>query len=584
MRGRTNMRSVHPWLVWCPLVALPVLAAADDLASIVRDFDAHMRILDPVRAGQRGDRDALRRWPDNSPAAVAERKQRLLGFRDRLAAIGAAALSGTDALNHALLTDRVDVALAGFVFDEERIPFISGDGFYTTADYAALGTSLVSEDDAEAWLARLEALPAYYATETANMARGIRTGFTQPQMTVERAIGDVRAQAEQPSAKSPLLAPFETLPASFPADRRAQLTHSRTRDHRVEGKAGAARAAAFSRAGLPPRRAKQHRRIEPSRRTEYYAYLVRRHTTTTMTPAEVHALGLAEVARIRAAMDKVMSEAGFSGSFAEFLAFLRSDPRFYVDATRYGEKASEIAKRADEAVARIVGHLPRLTYGVRAMPTGLESSANGYLAGSPEQGIAGMVVYKPWMAEKMPIYGLPAWVLHEGIPGHHLQIALSQELTGLPEFRRNDDITAYVEGWGLYSEKLGEDMGIYRDAYERFGRLSLEMWRACRLVIDTGMHAMGWSRDRAVACLRDNSALADTEIQFEVDRYIAWPGQALAYKVGEQRLLALRRRAEERLGTQFDLRRFHDRLLGQGAMPLAVLEAEVDRWIAAGGR
>ena len=163
-------------------------------------------------------------------------------------------------------------------------------------------------------------------------------------------------------------------------------------------------------------------------------------------------------------MDKVMSEAGYSGSFAEFLAFLRSDPRFYVDATRYGEKASEIAKRGDEAVARIVGHLPRLTYGVRAMPAGLESSANGYLAGSPEQGIAGMVVYKPWMAEKMPTYGLPAWVLHEGIPGHHLQIALSQELTGLPEFRRNDDITAYVEGWGLYSEKLGEDMGIYRDA------------------------------------------------------------------------------------------------------------------------
>jgi len=577
-------RSLHPWLVWCALVALPHLAAADDLASIVRDFDAHMRILDPVRAGQRGDRDALRRWPDSSPAAVAERKQRLLGFRDRLAAIGAAALSGTDALNHALLTDRVDVALAGFVFDEERIPFISGDGFYTTADYAALGTSLVSEDDAEAWLARLESLPAYYATETANMARGIRSGFTQPQMTVERAIGDVRAQAEQPSAKSPLLAPFETLPASFPADRRAQLRSRALEAIESKVKPAQRELQRFLEQDYRPAARRDIAASSLPDGQKYYAYLVRRHTTTTMTPAEVHALGLAEVARIRTAMDKVMSEAGYSGSFAEFLAFLRSDPRFYVDATRYGEKASEIAKRADEAVARIVGHLPRLTYGVRAMPPGLESSANGYLAGSPEQGIAGMVVYKPWMAEKMPIYGLPAWVLHEGIPGHHLQIALSQELTGLPEFRRNDDITAYVEGWGLYSEKLGEDMGIYRDAYERFGRLSLEMWRACRLVIDTGMHAMGWSRDRAVACLRDNSALADTEIQFEVDRYIAWPGQALAYKVGEQRLLALRHRAEERLGTQFDLRRFHDRLLGQGAMPLAVLEAEVDRWIAAGGR
>ena len=584
MRGRTNMRSAHPWLVSVLLIALPLAATADDVAAIARDFDAHMRILDPVRAGQRGDRDALRRWPDNSPAAVGERKERLLHFRDRLAALDATGLSGSDALNRALISDRVDVALAGLAFDEERIPFISGDGFYTTADYAALGTTLVSEDDAEAWLARLAAIPAYYATETANMARGIRTGFTQPRMTVERAIGDVRSQAEQPSAKSPLLTPFETFSASFPANRRAQLRtraletiESRVKPAQrellrfLEQEYGPAARSGIGASTLPDGQS-------------YYAYLVRRHTTTSMTPAEVHALGLSEVARIRAAMDKVMGEAGFSGSFAEFLAFLRSDPRFYVDATRYGEKASEIAKRADEAVARIVGHLPRLTYGVRAMPAGLESSANGYLTGSPEQGIAGMVVYKPWMAEKMPTYGLPAWVLHEGVPGHHLQIALSQELTDLPEFRRNDDITAYVEGWGLYSEKLGEDMGIYRDAYERFGRLSLEMWRACRLVIDTGMHAMGWSRDQAVACLRDNSALADTEIQFEVDRYIAWPGQALAYKVGEQRLLALRRRAEERLGAQFDLRRFHDRVLGQGAMPLAVLEAEVDRWIAAGGR
>ena len=570
-------------LVGLALVA-PIVAAADDMASIVRDFDSHMRILDPVRAGQRGDREALRRWPDNSPAAVKERRQRLLGFRDRLAALETVKLSQPDALNHALITDRVDVALAGLVFDEERIPFISGDGFYTTADYAALGTTLATDDDAEAWLARLAALPAYYATETANMARGVRSGFTQPRMTVERAIADVRAQSAQASAESPLLAPFATFPAGFPADRRARL-RARALET-IEGQVKPAQRALlsfFEHEYLPAARPGIGASSLPDGE-KYYAYLVRRHTTTVMTPAEVHALGLAEVARIRAAMDKVMTEAGFSGSFAEFLAFLRSDPRFYVDAVRYGEKASEIAKRADEAVARIVGHLPRLTYGVRTMPAGLESSANGYLPGSPEQGIAGMVVFKPWMAEKMPTYGLPAWVLHEGVPGHHLQIALSQELTGVPEFRRNDDVTAYVEGWGLYSEKLGEDMSIYRDAYERFGRLSLEMWRACRLVIDTGMHAMGWSRDQAVACLRDNSALADTEIQFEVDRYIAWPGQALAYKVGEQRLLALRRRAETALGARFDLRRFHDEVLGQGAMPLAVLEDQVERWIDAGGR
>ena len=571
------------WLVTVGAILLPLAALADDLASIVRDFDAHARIQDPVRAGQRGDREALRRWPDNSPAAIEERRKRLVSFRDRLAALASAELPAQDALNRTLLADRVDVALAGLAFDEERIPFISGDGFYTTADYAALGTTLTSEDDAEAWLARLGAIPAYYATETANMTRGIRSGFTQPPMTVERAIQDVRAQAEQPSADSPLLTPFETFPAAFPEEQRKELR---------------ARALETIETRIKPAQRELARFLEqdyrPAARTgigaaslpdgaAYYAYLVRRHTTTTMTPAEVHALGLAEVARIRAAMESVIAETGFKGSFPEFLAFLRSDPRFYVDAVRYGEKASEIAKRADEAAARIVGRLPRLTYGVRPIPAGLESSSNGYLPGVPEQGIAGMVVYKPWMAEKTPIYGLPAWVLHEGVPGHHLQIALTQELTDLPEFRRNDDVTAYVEGWGLYSEKLGEEMGIYRDAYERFGRLSLEMWRACRLVIDTGMHAMGWTREQAVACLRDNSALADTEIQFEVDRYIAWPAQALAYKVGEQRLLALRRGAEQRLGARFDLRRFHDQVLGQGAMPLAVLESQVERWIEAGG-
>jgi uncharacterized protein (DUF885 family) len=218
---------------------------------------------------------------------------------------------------------------------------------------------------------------------------------------------------------------------------------------------------------------------------------------------------------------------------------------------------------------------------VRPMPAGLESSSNGYLPGSPERGVAGLVVYKPWMAEKMPVFGIAAWVLHEGVPGHHLQIALGQENASLPEFRRADDVTAYVEGWALYSERLGEEMGIYRDPYERFGRLSLEIWRACRLVMDTGLHAMGWTREQAMACLNDNSALAPAEIEFEVDRYIAWPGQALAYKVGELKIVELRQRAERALGPAFDLRAFHDLVLRAGPMPLALLEAQVDAWIAA---
>jgi uncharacterized protein (DUF885 family) len=561
------------------IIASPV-TRADDIAAIVRDYDAYNRAQDPIRAAQRGDLAAARRWPDDSPAAVTQRRQALLEFQHRLRAVEPAGLGPDDALNRELLVERVDLALEGLGFDEERMPFISGDGFYTTPDYAALNTRISNEATAEAWIARLEALPAYFATQTANMRRGLRTGLVQPQSTVERAIADIGAQLALAPDKSPLLAPFRSLPGSMPAARRASL-EARGREV-FEQKVRPAQRALLEflrQEYLPHARPGIGIGTVPNGR-EYYTFLARRHTSTSMTPEQIHALGLQEVQRIRARMDEVIAHTGFRGDFQQFLASVRQDRRFYVSGAAYGEKASEVAKRADFLLPQYFGVLPRLTYGVRPMPAGLESSANGYLPGSPEQGVAGMVVYKPWMAEKMPTFGIAAWVLHEGVPGHHLQIALSQEMRELPEFRRADDVTAYVEGWALYSERLGEEMGAYRDPYEQFGRLSLEIWRACRLVIDTGMHVMGWSREQAVACLRDNSALAPTEIEFEVDRYIAWPGQALAYKIGELKIVELRERAATRLGEKFDLRAFHDLLLDSGAMPLDVLEARVDHWIA----
>jgi uncharacterized protein (DUF885 family) len=551
---------------------------ADDIKIIVADYDAFARALDPVRAAQRGDAAAARIWPDNSPAAVATRRMALQQFEQRLQALPKTGLSVEDALNRDLLLGRVRSGLEGLQFDEERLNFISGDGFYTTADYAALNTPLDSPADAENWIARLEALPAYYEHETANLRRGIETGFTQPRRTVERAIEDVRGQLAQPAATTPLLAPFRNASRSFPADQLAAF-ESRA-EAALAGKVKPAQQALLAfleREYLPAARPQIGIGTLPQGK-EYYAYLARRHTSTAMSPAEIHALGEREVQRIRARMDETIAQTGFKGSLQEFLASVRKDPRFYVDAAEYGRRCAEVAKRADFAMPKYFGRLPRLSYGVMPMPAGLESSANGYLPGTPEQGVAGMVVYKPWMAEKMPTFGIPAWVLHEGVPGHHHQIALSQELTDLPEFRRADDVTAYVEGWGLYSEYLGEEMGIYRDPYEQFGRLSLEMWRACRLVIDTGMHVMGWSRERAMACLQENSALAPAEIEFEVDRYIAWPAQALAYKVGERKLIELRERAAKRLGAKFDVREFHDLVLGAGPMPLDQVEARVDRW------
>lgn len=551
---------------------------AEDIRTIVADFDAFSRAQDPVRAAQRGDAAAARIWPDNSPAAVAARRTTLRQFEQRLQSLPKAGLGEEDALNRDLLLGRVQLALDGFQFDEERLNFISGDGFYTTADYAALNTPLDSPADAENWIARLEALPGYYERETANLRRGIATGFTQPQRTVERAIEDVRGQLAQPAATTPLLAPFRNVSRSFPPDQLAAFD-SRARTVLAEQVKPAQQALLtfLEREYLPAARPGIGIGTLPHGK-EYYAYLARRHTSTTMTPAAIHALGEREVQRIRARMDETIAQTGFEGTLQEFLASVRKDPRFYVDAAEYGRRCAEVAKRADFAMPKFFGRLPRLSYGVMPMPAGLESSANGYLPGTPEQGVAGMVVYKPWMAEKMPTFGIPAWVLHEGVPGHHHQIALSQELTDLPEYRRADDVTAYVEGWGLYSEYLGEEMGIYRDPYEQFGRLSLEMWRACRLVIDTGMHVMGWSRDRAMACLQENSALAPAEIEFEVDRYIAWPAQALAYKVGERKLIELRERAAQRLGTEFDVREFHDLVLGAGPMPLDQLEARVERW------
>ncbi|MFM7274609.1 MAG: DUF885 domain-containing protein, partial [Gammaproteobacteria bacterium] len=515
------MRNV---ILLAALIATGAVHAENPLPALVAEFTDLSREMDPVLASQRGDSRAATRWPDNSPGAVAARLQRLDALDAKLGSPALGALEAAQALDRDWLRWRADALAGGMRRDAERIAFISGDGFYTVADYAALKTSPRNADEAARWVERIEALPVYYAREQANLQRGIRTGFTQPRITVERAIADMDARLAREARASPLLAPLDALPTTVPDAERLALRKRAM--HAIKGPVREAEEglARFLREQyLPAARTGIGASTLPGG-VDWYDYLVHLHTTTALTPAEIHALGESEVQRIRSAMDRVIGGTGFEGGFAEFIRRARTDPRFYVDATRWGEKAAEVAKRADAALPGFFGTLPRLSYGVGPIPKSLESSSAGYLPGSPERGVAGMVVYKPWLSEKLPTFGIAAWVLHEGTPGHHLQIALSQENSAAPEYRRNDDITAFVEGWGLYAEKLGEDMGIYRDPWERFGRLSLEMWRACRLVIDTGIHAMGWSRERAAACLRENSALPEAEIGFELDRYIAWPG------------------------------------------------------------
>ncbi len=570
----------RPGVVHAGEAVSPTLVA--QLHSVFQAYDSWLAEADPISAGQRGDLLAAARWPDDAQAATAARMARLASLQARLAAIPPASLAGEDALNRAVLQWRVDTDLRGAAFDENRIPFTSDEGFFLVPAYAAQGTVLRNREQAQAWLARLAALPAYYETETANLRRGIRTGFVQPRMTAAAAWRTTSGAAASPAEHDPLLEPFDTLPQTMPQAERTALRAqglALVRD-RVKP-AEAALAGFFEHDYLPAARGTIGAAALPDGRA-YYAYLVRRETTTDITPDAIMALGTSEIARIRAAMAAQIAASGFHGDLHAFLAMLRADPRFTV-ATPEAllERASRLAKRVDDQLPRLFGRLPRLPYGVRPVPHAIEEgyTTARYFPGSPEQGIAGGLMINTSHLDQRPLYELPALVAHEGAPGHHIQIALAQELIGLPVFRRDFGPTAFVEGWALYAEQLAAEMGLYETPYERFGLLSMEMWRACRLVMDVGIHWNGWSRDRALSCLRDNTALAERNMQSEVDRYIAWPGQALGYKVGELRIIALRHHAEAALGAGFDERAFHDWVLDEGALPLSVLEARVEEKI-----
>lgn len=564
----------------------PVAKPADTaLEAIIVDYDAYRDTLDPVTAGQRGDRAASILWPDDSPVAVARHFATLQALQERLRAVVRAPLTGEPALNDDLLSWQIALDLEGHRFDEERIPFTADEGFFQTPNYAAEGTIIRDEADAQAWLARLRRLPAYDEIEIANMQRGIRTGFMQPHLIAVKIALATAAQAALPVEQSPLLKPFQTLPASLPADRQQALRQAALDIVRAKIKPMEQKVADFFKNSyLPAGRAKLGASSLPDG-CAYYAYRVRHETTTDMTPDQVFALGQSEIARIRKAMDAEIAQTGFKGDFKAFQEHLRTDPEFYVTSREaLLEKASWLAKRVDDQLPRFIGKLPRLTYGVRPVPVPVaieETYTTGrYDPGSPEQGIAGGLMINTSHLDQRSLLELPTLVAHEGVPGHHIQISLAQEMTNLPTFRRSSEITAYVEGWALYSEQLVAEMGLYDTPYIRFGMLSMEMWRACRLVMDVGIHWKGWTRDQAIACLRDNTALADKNMQNETDRYIAWPAQALGYKIGELRIMALRHHAEAALGDRFDIRRFHDVVLDEGAMPLSLLEQRVTDWIS----
>ncbi|MBL8771732.1 MAG: DUF885 family protein [Phenylobacterium sp.] len=560
----------------------PALAEDRPLDRLVADYEAYALGQDPVTAGREGDRGALARLPDASLAADLQRRAAYEAFQARLSAVDPAGLSPEARLNREFLAWTLDRRLKSLAFDEARMPFNSDSGFDIEMNYYASTTPLDSEADAEAWIARLRALPGYYAQNIENARRGVRTGFTQPATTGEAVLKRARAAAAAPVETDPLLKPFAA--AKLPPARAAELRAAAEAVIRDRIRPAQRRFAEFlEREYLPASRKGLGARTLAGGEA-YYRWLVADHTTTAMTPDQIHELGLAEVARIRARMEEVKAEAGFQGDLSAFIRFLRTDPRFYA-RTREEllEKTAWFDKRVDDQMPRWFGRLPRLPFGVRPVPAEIEEGYTSarYFEGAPKQGVAGGHIVNTSHLDQRPLFEMPALAAHEAQPGHHTQIALAQELEGVPAFRRNAGVTAFTEGWGLYAERLAGEMGLYRNPYETFGMLSMEMWRACRLVADTGIHWKGWTVAQAKTCFTDNTALAPLNIDVELARYVGWPGQALAYKVGQMKILELRERARGRLGDRFDIRRFHDAVLLAGPLPLGLLEQRIEAWTAA---
>lgn len=581
------MTRIAPWRAALAGVCLAALVASaasaapsDTLTSLVARYEALGAADEDPDSG--GSNEARWRLPDVSPAADAERLTKLNAIASALSSMEAGGLSDEEKLTRDLLLWTVKDRIEAAGYDESRMPFSSDGGFDLMMLYRASGMKLKSEAEAKRWIGLLNAMPGWYAANIDNARRGVKTGFVQAVSTAQAVRERAQRAVATPLADDPLMAPLRTLPASIPEVTRAALVAEG--EKAMTDKVAPARAAflKFMTDEYVPHAAKSLAASDLPDGKRYYAFLARRHTTTTLTPDQIHDIGQAEVARIRARMEETMKAAGFQGDLPAFLAMLRKDPRFYATSRQQLlEKSSEIAKRADDQLPAHFGVLPRLTYGVRPVPASIEKgyTTGRYFGGDAKLGRAGGLMINTSELDQRPLYELPALVLHEGAPGHHIQTSLAAEQVNVPEFRRNLYFNAFGEGWGLYSEWLGEEMGIYRDPYEVFGRLSYEMWRACRLVADTGMHWKGWSLEQARACFTDNTALSPTNIEVELKRYVSWPGQALAYKIGELKLLDLRKRAETKLGDRFDERGFHDAVLLHGSLPLAVLETRIDAWI-----
>jgi uncharacterized protein (DUF885 family) len=553
--------------------------ALHDLFAAAWDYDMQQN---PEEASALGDRRWNDRWADMSPEAYTRRYQHNQEVLAQLAKIDRGKLSKADQLNYDLFQKQYADRVERFKYHWYLMDFNQREG-PQTAD--TLGDSLrfTTVKDYEDWLARLRALPEYLERFTALLRQGIRERMVHPRVIMERIPGQIEKQIVSDPTQSGFYRPFQHFSKDISVADQQRLAEQARQAVTQQVVPAFTRFKQFFANEYLPACYTQVGAWQLPRGEELYAYFIRHYTTTNETAEEVHQTGLREVARINREMDAVMQQTGFKGSRAEFFNFLRTDPQFfYKSPDDLLEAYKALAKTVDPNLVKVFRTLPREPYGVEPIPANVapDTTTAYYREGAADGSRAGTFMVNLYKPDTRPKWEMTALSLHESVPGHHLQIARAHELGEMPKFRRFGGYTAFIEGWGLYAESLGDDMGLYGDPYSKFGQLSYEMWRAVRLVVDTGMHVKHWTREQAIQYFMENCPKHELDVTNEIDRYIAWPGQALAYKTGELKIKELRAHARQELGGKFDLKEFHDVVLGSGPLPLDVLERDVNEWIA----
>lgn len=570
-------------LTLSPVTGASAQTATQQLGALIEEAWQYRLAESPELATSVGDHRANDRLDSVAIDDIERRAAKSAEWLDRLHAIDRAELAGADRVNYAVFERQLDDGLAEHRFKSYLMPISNRSGFHIEFPELRRQVPLATRQDFENYIARLRDFGRYTDEHIALMREGVRQGYTPASVIMEGSQESAAAHVVADPEKSLMYEPLTEIPSTVP-----QAQHERLRlaaREAIESSVvpGYQRLLEFMNDEyLPNCRGTIAARALPDGR-DFYRYRARKFTTLNdITPEAIHERGLAEVRRIRGEMDAIIKHVGFDGDFTAFVAHLRSSPEFYARTPEELQQATAlICKRMDGELPKLFTHLPRTPYGLRPIPDYIapKTTSAYYQPPAGDGTRAGFYCINTYNLPSRPLYMLEALSLHESVPGHHLQIALQQELEDLPEFRKFGGFTVFIEGWALYAERLGLETGFYQDPYSDFGRLSMEIWRACRLVVDPGMHYLGWSRADAMEYMSENSALSEHNIRAEIDRYIGWPGQAVAYKMGELRIRELRAMAEEQLDEAFDVRQFHEVVLGSGAVPLDVLEENVKDWI-----